>query len=132
MHWLIWSVTVVLACTGRLCAQPVDLAREPVHAMVDEPPVFPGGQSALRSHLLTNMLLPDSVLQRGLNGTLKVRFVVDRTGEVREAEVVFPLHPAVDTEALRVVGDLPLWKPGKLRGTPVNVMYILPIKFGGG
>lgn len=98
--------------------------------MVDEPPVFPGGQSALRSHLLSTMVLPDSVFQQGLNGTLKVRFVVDRTGEVREAEVLFPLHPAVDTEALRVVADLPLWKPGRLRGTPVNVMYVLPIKFG--
>lgn len=97
-------------------AQPVDLVKEPVHAMVDEPPAFPGGETALRNHLLKSMLLPDSVFQQGLTGTLKVRFVVDRTGEVREAEVLFPLHPAVDAEALRVVSDLPLWRPGRLRG----------------
>lgn len=98
--------------------------------MVDEPPMFPGGQNALRNHLLAQIVLPDSVLQQGLNGTLKVRFVVDRNGEVREAEVVFPVHPALDAEALRVVSDLPLWKPGRLRGTPVNVLYVLPMKFG--
>lgn len=100
--------------------------------MVDEPPVFAGGETALRNHLLMNMVLPDSVFQQGLSGTLKVRFVVDRNGEVRDVEVVFPLHPAVDAEALRVVNELPLWKPGRLRGSPVNVMYVLPIRFGKG
>lgn len=124
---------VILLCAGlRLVAQPVDLAKEPVHAMVDEPPVFAGGETALRNHLLMNMVLPDSVFQQGLSGTLKVRFVVDRNGEVRDVEVVFPLHPAVDAEALRVVNELPLWKPGRLRGSPVNVMYVLPIRFGKG
>lgn len=132
MTSLRWCAALFIVAGLRLIAQPVDLATEPVHAMVDEPPVFPGGETALRNHLLVNMVLPDSVFQQGLFGTLKVRFVVDRTGEVRDAEVVFPLHPSVDAEAIRVMNDLPLWKPGRLRGKPVNVMYVLPIRFGKG
>lgn len=125
-----WGALFLVFTALPAAAQPVDLVNEPVHAMVDEPPAFPGGESALRNHLLKSMVLPDSVFQQGLSGTLKVRFVVDRLGEVHDAEVIFPLQPAVDAEAVRAVNLLPLWKPGRLRGKPVNVMYVLPMKFG--
>jgi protein TonB len=32
-------------------------------------------------------------------------------------------------EAVRVVGTMPKWKPGKQRGKPVRVKYVLPVVF---
>ncbi len=109
----------------------VDLSVEPVYAMVDQPPEYPGGQTALRNYLLRNMVLPDKLDRTVIAGTVKVRFVVDRNGNVRDPKVIFSLHPDVDGEALRLIGTMPLWQPGHLRNKAVNVMYVLPITFGG-
>jgi protein TonB len=32
-------------------------------------------------------------------------------------------------EAVRVVSSMPKWKPGKQRGKPVRVKYVLPVVF---
>ncbi|MFZ1688713.1 MAG: energy transducer TonB [Flavobacteriales bacterium] len=113
-------------------ADHVDLTAEPVHAMVDQPPEFPGGLIALRMYLLENMIIADTLADGILNGTVKVRFVVDRNGKVRDPSIIFSMQPDVDGEALRVIGAMPDWQPGRLRGKAVNVMYVLPIKFGKG
>jgi hypothetical protein len=39
------------------------------------------------------------------------------------------VDPSLDKEALRVVNQLPKWKPGKQRGKPVRVSYTVPINF---
>ena len=39
------------------------------------------------------------------------------------------VHPSLDAEALRVVGAMPKWKPGKQNGEVVNVKYTLPVTF---
>ena len=36
---------------------------------------------------------------------------------------------ALEEEALRVVKDMPDWKPGKVKGEPVNCLFNLPITF---
>ena len=38
-------------------------------------------------------------------------------------------HARLEKEAKRVVGLLPKMIPGKQRGRPVNVTYMLPISF---
>lgn len=120
-----------ILATHLLAQQPlVDLGAEPVHAMVDQPPEYPGGTMALKLFLVQHMNIPDSVMALVPNGTVKVRFVVDRTGSVRDPKIIFSMHPAIDAEALRIIGGMPLWQPGRLRGKPVNVMYVLPIMIG--
>jgi Gram-negative bacterial TonB protein C-terminal len=125
-------VQSVAPCAAQDNGQPlVDLSVEPVYAMVDQPPEYPGGQTALRNYLLRNMVLPEKLDRTVISGTVKVRFVVDRNGRVCEPKVIFSLHPDVDGEALRLIGTMPDWQPGHLRGKAVNVMYVLPITFAG-
>ena len=77
------------------------------------------------------MVFPEAVGKEAISGTVKVRFVVDRHGKVREPKIIFSLHPDVDGEALRLISVMPDWQPGRLREKPVNVMYVLPITIGG-
>jgi hypothetical protein len=35
----------------------------------------------------------------------------------------------LDKEAIRVVQEMPKWKPGKQRGEAVNVRFTIPISF---
>ncbi|MBL7560228.1 energy transducer TonB [Olleya sp. YSTF-M6] len=39
------------------------------------------------------------------------------------------LHEDIESEAIRVINDLPKLIPATLNGQPVNVNYALPIKF---
>lgn len=119
-----------MAAAAQTPAREIDLSKEPVHAFVDEPPEYPGGELGLRLYLVQHLNLPDSLGTTAISGTVKVRFVVDRAGKVRDARVIFSLHPLVDNEALRLINSMPQWKPGRLRGKPVNVMVVLPIRMG--
>ena len=58
-----------------------------------------------------------------------VNFVVSKTGEVGGATIARGISPSLDAEALRVVENLPKWKPGMQRGQPVNVRFTVPINF---
>ena len=48
---------------------------------------------------------------------------------ILNAKLVRSVDPYIDQEALRVVGQMPKWNPGKRAGIPVRVRYCLPIKF---
>jgi protein TonB len=44
-------------------------------------------------------------------------------------EIARGVDPSLDKEALRVVKNMPKWKPGKQRGKAVRVSYTVPINF---
>jgi periplasmic protein TonB len=45
------------------------------------------------------------------------------------ARIARGVDASLDQEALRVVNNLPKWKPGMQRGKPVRVSYTVPINF---
>ncbi len=44
-------------------------------------------------------------------------------------KVVRGVDPALDKEAIRVVKNMPAWKPGKQQGKPVRQRFTLPVQF---
>ena len=57
------------------------------------------------------------------------RSTVRRDGSVADVQVVRPLDPAYDAEAVRVVEAMPRWNPGVQRGEAVDCKCTLPISF---
>lgn len=95
----------------------------------EEMPEFPGKEQALYKFIGDNVKYPKECRNKSIAGTVYIKFKVDRTGEITEMTVIKGVHPLIDEEAMRVVGMLPKWKPGRQEGKPVSVMYTLPIKF---
>ena len=93
----------------------------------EEMPVFPEGK--VERYLVGRVRYPEEARERGIEGEVWVRFVVDRDGSVTEVEVSRPVHPLLDEEALRVVREMPRWKPGRQDGKPVRVFYSVPVEF---
>jgi hypothetical protein len=88
---------------------------------LDEMPSYPGGDQALRSHIMSNVKLSAadrSKLTRMSTGVLVV--VNAKTGQVSSAELSFSISPEIDAEILRVVKAM-IWSPGKKRGE-VDIM----------
>ncbi len=102
---------------------------EEVYAVVEEMPVFPGGELALRKFIAQSVKYPTEASSKGIQGKVFINFVVAKDGSVKNAKIARGVDPSLDTEALRVVNSLPNWKPGKQKGKEVAVSYTVPINF---
>ncbi len=96
---------------------------------LNEKPIFPDGDAGLIKFVSENTKYPVPALEGGIEGTVYIRFVVTRNGNIGDAKIMRGADPMLDEEALRVVKTLPKWIPGKINGTPVNVWFIIPVKF---
>ena len=100
-----------------------------VFEIVEQNPMFPGGNEALMKWLSKNLKYPASAQENGIQGRVLVQFVVNKDGSIVEPKVLRSVDPALDKEALRVVSAMPKWQPGKQRGKTVRVRFTLPVTF---
>lgn len=106
-------------------------AGEDTYMMVDEMPEYPGGMQALLDFLSANVKYPDASKKAGTEGRVYAQFVVAKDGTCQDFKVLRGVSPELDAEALRVLGLMPKWNPGKVDGKPVPVRYTIPINFKG-
>ena len=100
-----------------------------IYSVVEEMPEFPGGSEALHKFIADNLRYPEGLAENCIQGRVIVDFCVDTHGRVRDPKIKRSLHPALDKEAIRVVGLLPDFKPGRHNGRKANVRLSLPIIF---
>lgn len=100
-----------------------------VFEIVEQNPMFPGGNEELMKWLSKNLKYPASAQENGIQGRVLVQFVVNKDGSIVEPKVLRSVDPALDKEALRVVSTMPKWQPGKQRGKTVRVRFTLPVTF---
>ncbi len=104
-------------------------ADAPVFFIVEQMPVFPGGEEALRKYIAQSVKYPAIAQENGIQGRVFVAFVVNTKGEVTDVKIARGVDPNLDKEAIRVVTNMPKWTPGKQRGKAVKVSYTVPINF---
>ena len=98
--------------------------------LLDEHPTFKGGSpNDFALWVTKHVKYPKYAKETGIEGTVKVHFVIDKKGKISEAHVHEGVHPALDQEAVRVVLKSPKWKPAKKDGRPVKVSYTIPVVF---
>ena len=101
-----------------------------IYEVVEQMPEFPdGGQSGLMDYLKKNIQYPEAAKKAGVQGRVILQFVVDKDGSIDNVSVLRGVNPDLDKEAIRVVSNMPNWKPGMQKGKPVSVKYTVPIAF---
>lgn len=96
---------------------------------VDEKPSFPGGESAMKSYLNSNVKYPVEAQENGIQGRVIVQFIIEKNGSISDVKISRSVNPSFDREALRVVKAMPKWNPGKLKGIPARVKNEVPVVF---
>ena len=96
-----------------------------VYDVVEEPPSFPGGQTALMSWLAENIHCPSTC--KSISGRVVLSFIVETDGTLSNIQIVRNLDTEFDEECIRVVKAMPKWIPGKQYGQAVRVKYNLPL-----
>ncbi len=102
---------------------------EEIFVVVEEQPEYPGGQTAMMRFLSDNIRYPVIAQENGIQGRVICNFVVERDGSITDVQVVRGVDPSLDREAVRVIQQMPRWKPGKQRGQAVRVRFTLPVVF---
>ncbi|WP_162053622.1 energy transducer TonB [Pontibacter pamirensis] len=106
-----------------------EVVEEKPYTYVEQMPTFPGGETEMLRYLGKNIRYPAAAQRAGIEGIVVLSFVVSRTGEISEIEVIKKLGGGTDEEAVRVVKSMPKWTPGKQNGRTVPVRYTLPVRY---
>ena len=100
-----------------------------VYDSVAQPAVPLGGTEKYAQFLAAHQQYPASAMQKGLQGTVKVSFIVEKTGTVNEVKVEAPVAPELDAEAIRLIKSGPHWTPAKHRNQVVRQRVVVPVSF---
>ena len=100
-----------------------------IFTVVEQMPMFPGGEGALMGYLRDNIHYPTVAAENGVQGRVVVGFVVERDGSITDVNILRGVDPSLDREAMRVVKSMPKWTPGKQNGSAVRVKYQVPVSF---
>lgn len=114
-----------------------------IFKIVEQMPMFPGcendgldkaamkqcAEKKMLEYIYGNVKYPAIARENGVEGKAIVAFVVEKDGSITDAKVVRGPQAGLSEEALRVVNSFPKWIPGKQRGQPVRVSFVLPVQF---
>lgn len=98
-----------------------------VYNVVEQMPSFPGGDGAMMSWIKSHVQYPPEAREKGLQGRVLVKFVVEKDGSLSNIEVAKSVDPILDKEAVRVVKSMPKWHPGKNQGVALRVKGLVPV-----
>lgn len=86
-------------------------------------------KDALIRFVFSNIRYPHAARDRGIAGTVLLRFLVTKDGKIGKIDVLRGVCDALEKETIRVIRSVPGFAPGMNNGEAVEVQYYLPVKF---
>jgi periplasmic protein TonB len=102
---------------------------EKIYTWAEEMPKFPGGETELRKFFTQHLVYPEIAKRAEVEGKVILSFIVDKNGNIIDAEVAKSIGAGCDEEAMRVLNIMPRWIPGKQNGNPVLTRINIPVVF---
>lgn len=98
---------------------------------VEEMPEFIGGNKLIPPYLGSNIVYPKDAIEDGKDARVVVGFVVEKDGSISNVKISSCNEKGYgfENEAMRVIRNMPRWKPGRQNGHPVRVLINIPIRF---
>lgn len=95
---------------------------------VEKESEYVGGQAGWRQHLTRTFSYPKQAVDREIEGTVIVQFIVDEKGDLSEIQALSG-HPLLAEEAIRVIQRSGRWTPAISHGRKVKSYKKQPITF---
>jgi periplasmic protein TonB len=106
-----------------------DTINNKVYDVVDKQAEFSGGTAELMIYLRDNIKYPVSAREKGIQGRVITKFIVNEEGNIEDIKIIKSIHPLLDAESIRVIQNMPQWTPGKINNIPVKSYFTLPCSF---
>jgi periplasmic protein TonB len=108
-----------------------DSSKVEIYEYVEEFAEFPGGPEALKKYLAENLNYPENAVNKNIEGTVYLRFIVSKSGYITNVRVVkaIPDCDECSEEVIRVYSSMPNWKPAKYKGEIVDSYFNSKVTF---
>ena len=103
--------------------------KENVFTWVEEMPKYKTDESEIYKYFADNIKYPEIAKKAGVEGRVILTFIVSKDGSVSNISVLKGIGAGCDEEAVRVLGLMGKWFPGRQNGNPVKVAISIPIMF---
>jgi len=94
----------------------------------DVEPDFIGGENAMKAYIEAELHNSEVELPEG-SGTVFIEAIIEKDGSISNARVALGVEESFDKEALRIVKNMPNWKPAISEGREVRSRCIVPVSF---
>ena len=103
-----------------------------IYESAEHMPTYPGGVTELMKFIGDNLQYPEEALADSIadeTTIIQVSFIVEKDGSPKDFQVIDEHNPYLEAEAVRVLEQMPKWKPATQKGVKVRVEYVVPVKF---
>jgi TonB family protein len=87
------------------------------------------GYPHLYEYFNRELIYPAEALKDSIQGVIIVKFIIAENGKPEQVIIQNSLGAVFDKEALRLIGNMPSWKPALLDGRPVPSKISVPLTF---
>lgn len=127
MRLVLFALAICLS-TFASAQVPDEYQGLPVMKVIEQMPVFPGGNAAMLGYLAYVELPKQSIDPKLMSTKLIVSVLIDTSGNVVMPQVVQSSgFLAWDEAYLKYIANMPHWTPGKQRGKPFPVVLRIPV-----
>ena len=90
---------------------------------------FPGGLAKWNDYLQHTLKYPERAINKEIQGQVKIIFVVDTDGKIKDPYIYRSVEYSLDQESLRVISNSGNWNPAFQDGVNKKSYKIMPINF---
>ncbi len=98
---------------------------------INEKTEFPGGETAMNKFIQDKTKSFNQLNEEKVSGLIEVLYKQEIDGSISKAFIIngMPNCPKCEKEALRIVKQMPRWKPAMHNGKPISYYFSIKIQF---
>ncbi|QOG02825.1 energy transducer TonB [Flavobacterium sp. MDT1-60] len=96
-------------------------------ADIENMPEFPGGLPEFYKFIGSNFKTPTDAVKNKIEGKAYMQFIIEKDGSLSDIKTLKDAGYGIGDEVIRVLKLSPKWTAATYQGSPVRVMYSLPI-----
>lgn len=97
----------------------VDKSQDETFCKYGQEPRFPGGTKNLVAFAKRKIKYPQTAINDNVQGSVILLFIIDKKGKVVDKKVVQSVRNDLDCVCLKMLSQMPLWKPARLDNKPI-------------
>ena len=107
----------------------VDTTLNAFFCYVGQMPEFPGGTKKLVAFTKRQLKYPKTAVKDNVEGSVILQFLIDKNGKVTDKQILKSVREDIDSVCLRMLNQMPDWKPALLGGKTLAVNESWKITF---
>ena len=92
-------------------------------------PIFVGGTGEMHRFIANTLSYPADAVESDAQGLVVYTFVVEKDGSLSNFNIIHKADPLLNEEALRILKNMPAWRPARHKGEVVRSETYVPMYF---